>query len=221
MYLKLKYNMMKRVSLFVLFIVALSVSLQAQEKGRNDIRKGNKLYEENKYNDAEISYRKAAEKNAESVKAAFNIGDALYKQKNYKEAAKQFNSLAQMDLDRETKAKVYHNLGNAFLKDKQLKESIEAYENALRNNSKDMDTKYNLAYAQKLLKKQQQQQKQNKNQQNKNNKQQQNKNQQNKNQQDKQNNQQQNKNNQQQQQNQQQQKSDQQQQKGNPKEMKI
>ena len=69
-----------------------------------------------------------------------------------------------MDLSKDEKAKIYHNIGNSFLKSQKYKESIEAYKNALRNNPNDMDTKYNLIYAQKKLQQQQQQQQQDQNQ---------------------------------------------------------
>ncbi len=67
-------------------------------------------------------------------------------------------SLRYTEKDKLELAKVYHNLGNSFLELDSLEESIEAYKNALRNNPKDMETKYNLAYAQQKLKEQQQNQ---------------------------------------------------------------
>ncbi|MCK7537586.1 MAG: hypothetical protein MZV63_44840 [Marinilabiliales bacterium] len=48
-------------------------------------------------------------------------------------------------------------IGNSMLQNQKVKESIDAYKEALRNNPNDMDTKHNLAYAQKLMQQQQQQ----------------------------------------------------------------
>ena len=62
--------------------------------------------------------------------------------------------------DKENSSKVYHNLGNSYLLQNKLDESISSYKSALRNNPKDIETKYNLAYAQAMKKKQEQQQKQ-------------------------------------------------------------
>jgi Ca-activated chloride channel homolog len=122
------------------------------------IRKGNSQYNSGSYKDAEVTYRKALTKDSTNVKGNFNLGDAIYKQANYDDAIKTFNSLLENNnLDKSTKAKIYHNLGNAYLKSKKYTESIEAYKNALRNNSTDADTKYNLSYAMKMLQKQQQQ----------------------------------------------------------------
>ena len=192
--------------LIIIFLLIPAIIYAQSEKSY--IRDGNKLYKDGKYNDAEINYRKSLEENPDYYKAKFNLGDALYKQENFEEAARQFLTVDPKDLDKETKAKVYHNLGNSLLQSKKLKESIEAYKLALKNNPGDMDTKYNLEYARKMLKQQQEQQ-QNQNQ----NKDQQDQNQQEQQQQQNQNQEQQNKQQQQQnQQNQEQQNKQQQQQ---------
>ena len=88
--------------------------------------------------------------------ATFNLGDAVYQQKRYDEAAKQFQLSAQTNPDKSVKAKAYHNLGNTFLEQKKYEDAAKAYKNALKENSKDADTKYNLAYANAMLKQQQQ-----------------------------------------------------------------
>jgi len=142
--------------------------LLAQEKSY--IKKGNALYGEKKYKDAEDSYRKSVAKKDGNVEGNFNLGDALYKQKKFADAGAQFDKLAQSDgKNKMLTAQAYHNLGNSLLENKKLEESIEAYKKALLNNPKDDETRYNLAYAQEKLKKQQQQQNK-KNKDNKNNK---------------------------------------------------
>lgn len=150
--------------IFVFSMVLMAINVFAQ-KERKYIRQGNKEFDKNNYEESEIEYRKAAdvEKN-KSHKTIFNVGDALYKQEKYEDAINEFNEIADLDLDKDEKAKIYHNIGNSLLQSQKYKESIEAYKNALRNNPNDMDTKYNLIYAQKKLKEQQQQQQQNKDQ---------------------------------------------------------
>ena len=134
------------------------------------VRKGNQQYMEGNFSDAEVDYRKSINKNPENDLEAsvFNLGNALYKQERFEEAATRFERAAEMAETSEEKAKAYHNLGNSLLKNSKLEESIEAYKNALRNNSKDPDTRYNLAYAQQLLKQQQEQQQQQQDQQEQN-----------------------------------------------------
>ena len=105
-----------------------------------------------------MDYRRALEINKESDKGKFNLGAAVYQEKNFNEATKIFEDLSGKQLDKSTKAKVYHNYGNSLLEAKQYEQSIAAYKNSLLSNPADKDTKYNLEYAKSMLKKQQQQQ---------------------------------------------------------------
>ncbi|MGZ6416696.1 MAG: tetratricopeptide repeat protein, partial [Bacteroidia bacterium] len=102
---------------------------------------------------------KALIKNKDSYKGSFNLGDAYYNQGKYEEAANQFQLLTHRATSKDTLSKAYHNLGNSLLKSKKYQESIDAYKNALKNNPNDDDTRYNLSYAQQMLRKQQDQQK--------------------------------------------------------------
>ncbi|OFX29389.1 MAG: hypothetical protein A2X08_12220 [Bacteroidetes bacterium GWA2_32_17] len=149
--------------LFCLLIITIYSFSQVDKK---QIREGNKYYNNKKFRESEVAYQKALKKDPKSYKAIFNLGDALYKQDKFDDATKQFTEMTSKVNDKENSSKVYHNLGNSYLLQNKLDESINAYKNALRNNPKDMETKYNLAYAQSMKKKQEQQQKQdNKNQQ--------------------------------------------------------
>jgi tetratricopeptide (TPR) repeat protein len=151
----------------------ISVSLSAQND-KKFIRKGNREYDKDKYSESEISYRKAVDNNKQSPDALFNIGDALYKQNKFEEAGNQFIENANQNVDNNKKSAGMYNLGNSLLKANKLPESIEAYKNSLKLRPDNVEAKYNLAYAQDLLKEQQeqqqQQQQQDKNNQDKNNK---------------------------------------------------
>jgi len=154
--------------LLILIVLLPGYTLFAQEKGY--VKNGNDLYQQKKYKEAAESYSKAVEKKNGSVEGQFNLGDAFYKQKQFDKAGEQFNKIAESGGNKSVTARAYHNLGNTLLENKKLEESIEAYKKSLLNNPKDEETRYNLAYAQEQLKKQQQQDKNNKNQ-NKDNKQ--------------------------------------------------
>jgi len=165
---------MNKINSFII-IVFISIPIWGfAQKDRKYIREGNKHFKSEKFDNSEVSYRKASELSKDGFSADFNIGDALFRQEKYEEAGKSFELLAGKETDKLTKSNVYHNLGNSFLLNQKLEESIEAYKNALRNNPWDYDTKYNLAYAQNLLKQQQQEQNQD-NKDNKENKEDQNK----------------------------------------------
>jgi len=145
----------------VLFIFSLILVTAAYgQKEYPLLRQGNKAFGAGKFEEAEKDYRKALELNKESFPGQFNLGTAVYQKKNYKEAETIYSTLAGKNIDKGTRAKIYHNLGNSLLEDQQYEKSIAAYKNALLNNPSDVDTKYNLEYAKMMLNKQQQQQQQ-------------------------------------------------------------
>ncbi|MFI5219431.1 MAG: hypothetical protein ACHQNT_08065, partial [Bacteroidia bacterium] len=113
------------ISAFAL-ITLFSVYAFAQSE-RSLVRKGNKLYESKKYSDAEINYRKSLEKNKNSFSGTYNLGDALYKQQKFEEAASQFNNSSSLTKDKKSLSNNFHNMGNALLQAKKYEESINAY----------------------------------------------------------------------------------------------
>jgi len=138
---------------FLLLITSFSYS-QSKKKF---IKEGNKLYNDSSYNMAEMKYRKSLEKDQEYFNASFNLADAVYKQERYDESTSFFESLKDNARNEKELAYINHNLGNSLLKENKIDLSIEAFKNSLRLNPDDEDTRYNLAYAQKM--KQQQDQK--------------------------------------------------------------
>jgi tetratricopeptide (TPR) repeat protein len=157
---------MKRL-IIILFITTFSVLAFGQNE-RKHVRSGNKLFfdavkdttqiDSVKFVDAETEYRKALNKKPNDAQWNFNLADAIYKQKRFDEAAGKFGDLAEKMTTAEEKARALHNKGNSELMNGKIDESIESYKNALRQNPSDLDTKYNLAYAQLLKKKQEEQQ---------------------------------------------------------------
>jgi Ca-activated chloride channel homolog len=148
-------------------ITAIGVVFSQQEK--KFIYDGNKYYKDGKFEKAQQSYNLALEKNMSSKESIFNLGDALFRQEKYTDAAQQFSKIATSTDNKNIKAQAYHNLGNSLLLQtkeaaekgdqeaisNKIDESIEAYKNALRINQNDEATRYNLAYAQNLKKQQQ------------------------------------------------------------------
>lgn len=152
-----------------LFLAFLNTDVLG-ESPKKFIREGNKNYKEEKYIDAEVQYKKALETDSNSLKATFNLGNSLYKQGRFEESGNIYQNLSNQNIDKDVLAKAYHNLGNSLLKSKKYPESIDAFKKSLRLKPDDLDTKYNLEFARKMLVQQQQQQQKNqKNQQNKDN----------------------------------------------------
>jgi tetratricopeptide (TPR) repeat protein len=139
------------------------------ESIRGKINRGNKLFKEGKYEQALAAYQDALLDDPLNEVALFDLGDAYYKIKKYKEAIDAYQKVVGSQ-NLELSAKAFYNIGNAYFQQNKLKESIEAYKKALELNPNDRDAKYNLELARAKLKEMaQKQQKQNKQQQNKKN----------------------------------------------------
>lgn len=144
--------------IFIVSLCLMGASFTfAQKAERKNVREGNKLYKKEKYTESEISYRKSLEVNPRSIEGTYNLGNSLYKQGKFPEAAEQYQLIAAQEKDPVKLAQVFHNLGNISMKNKQYDKSVQAYRQSLRLNPKDDETRYNLALAQKLLENQQNQ----------------------------------------------------------------
>lgn len=142
--------------LLVLFVFAFGLLVSAQSE-RKITRSGNTQYETGNFVEAEINYKKALEQNPSLLEAQFNLGDALTKQERYEEALASFDLVTQTTEDAELKASAFHNKGNVQLKQQDLEGAVASYEESLRANPKDFQTRYNYAYAKKQLAQQQEQ----------------------------------------------------------------
>ena len=144
----------------------LPLAVQAQSD-RQLVRQGNKQFRKGNAADAEVSYRKAVEKNQRNPQANYNLGNALMQQRKDSLATAQLETAAKLETNPLRRAQAYHNIGVICQQHKMYGEAIEAYKEALRNNPADDETRYNL----ELCKRQQKQQDQNQqNQDNKNQK---------------------------------------------------
>ena len=136
------------VKILITLIAAVVISFPSvAQQERKFIREGNDLFDKQDFEKAEVEYRKALDTEVKSYEGAFNLGDALYKQKKFDEALQQFQSLAQNEKDKEKLGELYHNIGNTLLAMEKTDESIEAYKNSLRNRPASEQTKYNLEFA--------------------------------------------------------------------------
>ena len=142
--------------LLVFFVFAFGLLLSAQSE-RKITRSGNTQYETGNFVEAEINYKKALEHNPALLEAQFNLGDALAKQERYEEALASFDLVTATTEDAELKASAFHNKGNVQLKQQDLEGAVASYEESLRANPKDSQTRYNYAYAKKQLAQQQEQ----------------------------------------------------------------
>lgn len=159
--------MKKTLSLILLLSLGVAVSAQAD---RHKLRDGNRHYKKEKYDQAEVSYRRALERDSLDYRGQFNLANTLYRQKKYADAVRHYDQALQTpEISDKQRAHAFHNKGNSFLKAgmenreqgmQQFQQAVNAYQEALKLDPKNNDTRYNLAYARRLLQQAQQQQQQ-------------------------------------------------------------
>ena len=138
----------------ILYIVLLlnSVLLFGQEKDKN-LYNGNQSFKEKKYADAEADFRVTeSKKSPKKATAGYNLGNSVYRQNQQGEAQIRYIQALEHAKTKEEKHRIYHNLGNTFMLDKNYEAAAEAYKNALRNNPNDEETRYNYALAKRKKK---------------------------------------------------------------------
>ena len=148
----------KPMAMLLLLIVP---TLAFAQSDRHFIRTGNKLYRNQNYPKAEVEYRKAMSQNGSNAHAVYNLGNALMMQQKDSAAIVQLENAGKMEANKTRKAMAYHNIGTICQRHQLYGDAIKAYEEALRNNPNDNETRYNLALCKRLNKnnKKQQQQK--------------------------------------------------------------
>jgi hypothetical protein len=162
-------NMQASKYIFIsLVMILITGSVYAQRENKY-IRRGNSEYEEKNFIEAQKDYLRSLDKGGAIHKGLFNLGDVYYELNDYRQAGMMFDSVARLQVDQDVRSKAFYNLGNTLLSASLISDSvaaealplsIESYKESLRINPVDSAAKYNLAYAQLLLKDQQQQQQQ-------------------------------------------------------------
>lgn len=112
-----------------------------------EIKKGNDLYRQQQYQQAEAAYNEALAKDSSNTTAKFNRANTAYRLAKPDEAIKTFDDLAVNIQEGDEKARSYYNKGVILSNQKKLEESIEAYKNSLRQNPNDKEVRENLQKA--------------------------------------------------------------------------
>ena len=144
---------MRRLFTYSLLLFTVLSFAQAKKKTDKDLVKGNSQFIDNDYVDAEASYRISQSKTPTQAAAAYNMGNAIYRQNHNAEAAYAYGLAIKNAVTKQQKHMAYHNFGNILMKEKDYSNAVEAYKNALRNDPADEQSRYNLALAKEMLKK--------------------------------------------------------------------
>lgn len=132
---------------FICLAIGIAVPVFAQDNGAQHIKKGNDLFKKGALPEAIAEYNKAAT-GANKYVALVNKGDALFRLKKYDEALKSYQQANEAgNTDANLRSGAFYNAGVVYSNQNKLNESIEAYKNALRLNSNDVNARENLQKA--------------------------------------------------------------------------
>lgn len=146
---------------------------------RSLVRKGNRQFARERYEQSADSYRRALLNDSTSFEARYDLGNALLRMAmadstamndpqsaaakmsaGYISQAEGMLQSAAADSLRSDaeRAEAYYNLGNTQFAQRKLQEALKSYRRSLTLNPDDMEAKYNYAYTKKLLENQDQNQ---------------------------------------------------------------
>jgi tetratricopeptide (TPR) repeat protein len=140
-----------------LVATALVPTEALSQRGRSEVKEGNRLYSEGRYGEAHEKYLEALRAAPNSPLIRFNDGNALYQSQEFQRALDAYREAIESG-DGALESKAWYNLGNAFYRHQQLPEALDAYKQALRSDPTDEDAKHNLELLLEQLEQQQQQQ---------------------------------------------------------------
>ena len=149
---------MRKISYIVLLFFCIKINSQSNtiDKESNNLTlDGNIEFSEKNLIEAEALYRKSISKDSTNIAASYNLANSFYNKELNQEALNQYRSSIKKAKDKTTLHKSFHNLGNLFMKNKDYQNAVNSFKNALLNNPKDDETRYNYVLAKELLKNQQ------------------------------------------------------------------
>lgn len=142
-----------KVMLLMLMLGWGSIYAFAQND-RTHIRMGNRAFRGSNAEKAEVEYRKALTQNQNNPQALYNLGCTYMQQNKDSVAARYLEKSVQVETSKYRKSMAYHNLGVIAQRHQMYGEAIKFYEQSLRLNPNDDQTRYNLVLCKRQQKNQ-------------------------------------------------------------------
>ncbi|MBI5266280.1 MAG: tetratricopeptide repeat protein [candidate division Zixibacteria bacterium] len=142
---------MRKTAVMTVLLGGLVVGGPAYADYIKNVKKGNEAFAQKDYMKALEEYHAAETDLPVSPEIDYNVGGALFEQGKYEEAVEKFTR-ALNSTNPALAEQAHYNLGNTHYRMQDYVKAIQSYEEALKLNPKDMDAKYNLELARKMLK---------------------------------------------------------------------
>lgn len=155
--------MKKFFFLLVYMLISASMSAQGQREVRSLDRSGNSHYKAERYQEAEMDYRRALNINSNDSVARFNLATALINQKDQAKLQEADSILTgliregEQTGNRQMMARSLYQKGEIAMMAQQYQQAADAFKESLKLNPTDNEARYNYLVAKKQLDKQQNQ----------------------------------------------------------------
>lgn len=147
------------IKIYVCFLIVISNSPSFGQHWVDSIKNANKAYKKGDYADAESIYHRHYKKAKAKGGLDEELAQTEYRMRDFNRALKHYTRKYQKSNSKKDKARLKHNIGNAYFEKGDYKKAINAYKESLRINPNDEETRYNLSQA---LRRSNEEQKQNK-----------------------------------------------------------
>jgi Ca-activated chloride channel homolog len=148
----MKNSLLVKYALLLFSFFATGSVVHAESPASKN-KKGNQLFAQGKYEDAEKAYLDAVGKAPDKPEILYNLGNSLIKQKKYDQGIQTLRQ-AVRNGDKAIQEHSRYNEGNALFSLGKFRESADTYIQTLRLNPNDKDAKHNLELALMQLKEQ-------------------------------------------------------------------
>jgi Ca-activated chloride channel homolog len=139
----------------ILMILTLPTPSRSESLASKN-KRGNRLFEQGKYEDAEKAYLSAQGDDPGKPEIQYNIGNSLIRQRKYHEGIQALGQSIRKG-DKGIKEKGWYNTGTALFSAGNYRDSIDALIQALKLDPADRDAKHNLELALTKLREQERQ----------------------------------------------------------------
>jgi Ca-activated chloride channel family protein len=150
---------MNRLAVSILIVPLLVATLSAKESFKKLNDEGNDKYQKGEFEEAQKLLEEAKNEKPGDPTVNYNIGSVYHQEGDYDRASESYLNAAFAD-DSAMRAHAQYNIGNTEFRKGDYEKAVEAYKKSLGLNPDDLDAKYNLEVALKMLEQQQQQQQQ-------------------------------------------------------------
>ncbi len=126
-----------------LILVFLFSFVLAGSVDNNRARQANRAFQEGDFEQAELLYREILERDPESPRILFNLGNALAYQGKFEESIEAFQQYQELVSDPAAHAPAEYNMGYLYGIDGNIREALRHFHDAIDMDPSDEDAKFN------------------------------------------------------------------------------